>query len=419
MARTVAIIGTLDTKGEDLTFVRARIEQRGHRVLLIDTGVLGTPVIPAEISREDVAAAAGERLAGLVARGDRGEAVTAMARGAAVQVRRLFEDGRIQAVMGLGGGAGTTIGTAAMRGLPIGFPKLMVSTIVARNLQPYIGTSDIVMVPSVVDVAGLNRISRMIYSRAADALCGMMEGAEARCTPSGPDRPLVAATMFGVTTPCVSRAREQLEKAGCEVLVFHANGAGGRAMEQLIDDGLVDAVLDITTTEWADELVGGHRSAGPTRLDAAGRKGIPQVVSVGALDMVNFGPPESVPERFAGRLFYRHNALTTLMRTTAEESADLGRILARKLNAASGPALLLLPLRGVSALDADGQPFDDPAVRTALYDALRANVSSDKVTLKEVDAHINDAAFSDLAVEALLELMKKRPATREGGKAVG
>lgn len=419
MAKTVAIIGALDTKGEDLAFVRSRVESRGHRALLIDTGVLGTPPIEADVSREQVAAAAGVRLADLVARHDRGEAVTAMARGATVHVRRLFEGGHIHAVMGMGGGTGTTTGTTAMRALPIGFPKLMVSTVASANTQPYIGTSDIVMVPSVVDVAGVNRISRMIYSRAADAICGMMEGVEAGLPAPDPGRPLVAATMFGVTTPCVSRARERLEAAGCEVLVFHANGSGGKTMEQLIDDGLIDAVLDVTTTEWADELVGGIRSAGPARLEAAGRKGLPQVVSVGALDMVNFGPPESIPGRFTGRRFYRHNALTTLMRTTPEESAELGRILARKLNAARGPTMLLLPLRGVSALDAEGQAFDDLVARAALYDALRANVNPTQVTLKELDAHINDAAFADLAVEALLGLMEKHPKPWDGEKAVG
>jgi uncharacterized protein (UPF0261 family) len=409
VAKTIALLGALDTKEDDFAFVRSEIERRGHRVLLIDIGVLGGPqLIRPDVTREEVAAAAGLRLADLIARHDRGEAVTAMARGAGVLVRQLFNEDRIAAVMGMGGGAGTTIATMAMRALPIGIPKLMVSTVASGNTEPYVGISDIVMMPAVADVAGLNRISRGVYARAAAAISAMAEEGAATPAEGKTDRPLVAATMFGVTTPCVLRARERLEAAGCEVVVFHATGTGGKTMEQLVIDGLVDAVLDLTTTEWADELVGGILSAGPTRLDAAGAKGVPQVVSVGALDMVNFGAPETIPERFAKRRFYRHNALNTLMRTTPAESAELGRIIAGKLNRVSAPTVLLLPLRGVSALDAEGKDFDDPAARTALYDALRANVDPDKVTVRELDAHINDAAFADLAAETLLSLLEQR-----------
>jgi uncharacterized protein (UPF0261 family) len=284
-------------------------------------------------------------------------------------------------------------------------PKLIVSTVASGNTEPYVGISDIVMTPAVADVAGLNRISRGGYARAAAAICGMANAADRAAAEPQETRPLVAATMFGVTTPCVLRARERLEAAGCEVVVFHATGTGGKTMEQLVTDGLVDAVLDLTTTEWADEIAGGILSAGPARLEAAGRKGIPQVVSVGALDMVNFGAPDTIAEKYAARRFYRHNALNTLMRTTPEECARLGRIIAGKLNAAQGPAVLLLPLRGVSALDAAGKDFDDPAARDALFDALRQAIDPEKIVLRELDAHINDAAFADLAADTLLSLL--------------
>jgi uncharacterized protein (UPF0261 family) len=405
LRKIVVLIGALDTKAEDFAFVKARIDQQGCEALLIDFGVLGEAGLAADIDRATVAAAAGHSLADLAAAHDRGQAVTAMTAGAIVHVHRLFAEGRLHAIMAMGGGAGTTVGTAVMRTLPIGVPKLMVSTIAANDTRPYIGTSDIIMVPSVVDVAGLNRISRLVYTRAADAICGMAKGVDPPAA-AAYDRPLVAATMFGVTTPCVTRARQRLEAAGTEVLIFHANG-GGRAMERLIDDGLVDGVLDLTTTEWADELFGGTRSAGPERLEAAGRRGIPQVVSVGALDMVNFGAPDTVPDRFGGRLFYRHNAQTTLMRTNAEENDRLGRVIADKLNRSNGPTVLLLPLRGVSALDAEGEPFDDPVARGALFAALRSHVDRAKVEVVEVDAHINDASFADLAVDRLRDLMAR------------
>jgi uncharacterized protein (UPF0261 family) len=403
VAKTIALLGALDTKEDDFAFVRSEIERRGHRALLIDVGVLGGPQqLRPDVTRNDVAAAGGSQLRDLVARQDRGEAVTAMARGAAIQLRRLFDAGKIDAVMAMGGGAGTTIGAEAMRGLAIGVPKLLVSTVASGNTEPYIGLSDIVMMPAVADIAGLNRISRGVYARAAGAICGMADAATAA---RASDRPLVAATMFGVTTPCVLRARERLEAAGCEVVVFHATGAGGRTMEQLITDGLVDAVLDITTTEWADELVGGILSAGSHRLEAAANKRIPQVVSVGALDMANFGAPETIPAKFKDRRLYRHNALNTLLRTNAAESAELGRIIAEKLNRVTSAAVLLLPLRGMSALDAPGKDFDDPQARAALYDALRTNVDRKKVEVRDVDCHINDPDFADMAASTLLDLL--------------
>jgi uncharacterized protein (UPF0261 family) len=304
-------------------------------------------------------------------------------------------------VLAIGGSAGTTIGTTAMRGLPIGVPKLMVSTLASGQVRPYVGDKDVMMLNSVVDIAGINRISRRVLSNAAAAMAGMVRH---RATEDeSKDRPLVAATMFGVTTPCVARAREVLEQAGYEVLVFHATGNGGQAMESLINERLVAGVLDVTTTELADELVGGVLSAGPDRLTAAGRHGVPQVVSVGATDMVNFGPPETIPDQFRKRQFHQHNPTVTLMRTTREENAQLGGEIARKIAAAKGPSLVVLPLRGVSAIDRAGQPFDDPDARKSLFDAIRQQRGT--IEIVERDEHINDPPFAEFAAHQLIEMM--------------
>ncbi len=403
MPATVLLIATLDTKGEEIAWIRDRIVRRGHRTLVLDAGVLGAPAFAPDVPASDVADAGGTPLTALRAGGDRGRALEVMARGAAVLAPQLHAEGRFDAALGIGGSCGTAIATAAMRELPIGLPKMMVSTVASGQVAPYVGVSDIAMLYPVVDVAGLNRISRRILTNAAGAVCGMLE----EPAPERADKPLLAATMFGVTTPCVERVRKRVEEAGYEMLVFHATGSGGRAMEALIAAGFVMGVADVTTTEWADELVGGVLSAGPDRLDAAARAGIPQVVSVGALDMVNFGPRATVPERFAGRRLHVHNPSVTLMRTTPEESARLGEIIAAKLNRATGPITLLLPLRGVSAIDREGQPFHDPAADTALFDALRRHVG-DGVVVRELDLHINDPEFADAVADALLASLARR-----------
>ncbi|MGH7503200.1 MAG: Tm-1-like ATP-binding domain-containing protein, partial [Longimicrobiales bacterium] len=382
---TVLLIGTLDTKGEELGYVRDLIRARGHETRILDAGVLGEPGFVPEIAAEQVAEAGGTALSDLRASGDRGRALEVMARGAAAVAVDEHSAGRIDAVLGLGGSCGTAIATSAMRALPVGLPRVMVSTVASGPVGSYVGVTDITMMYSVVDVAGLNRISRQILTNAAGAVCGMLEQAK----PSSEDRLLVAATMFGVTTPCVQRVRQRLEERGYEVLIFHATGSGGRAMEGLIRAGFIAGVADVTTTEWCDELAGGILSAGPDRLDAAAQSGTPQVVSVGALDMVNFGPAETVPERYRGRLVHVHNPNVTLMRTTAAECARLGEIIGVKLNAATGPATLMLPLQGVSALDKQGQPFRDEAADAALFDALRRTVRP-PVTIIELDQHIND-----------------------------
>jgi uncharacterized protein (UPF0261 family) len=399
MTKTIALIGTFDTKGEEFSFLRERIESAGLGTLMIDVGVLGSPAFAADISQEEVAAAANENLAALRTNKDRGRSVAAMAVGARAILGRLFEQGAIHGVASLGGSAGTTIATSAMRALPYGFPKLMVSTLASGDVKPFVGTADICMMPSVLDIAGLNHVSRRIISNAAGAICGMVASERAVARDA---KPAIAATMFGVTTPCVTAARRALEERGYEVLVFHATGTGGQAMERLIDDGAFRAVLDITTTELADELVGGVMSAGPHRLEAAGRKGIPQLVCPGAIDMVNFGPEETVPAQFRGRNLYRHNPSVTLMRTTHEECAKIGRITAAKLNRAIGPVTVLIPLRGVSAIDKTGGPFCSQEALNAYRSALKASLSP-TIRLVEVDAHINDEGFALVAVDLLME----------------
>jgi uncharacterized protein (UPF0261 family) len=304
-------------------------------------------------------------LAAIVARHDRGDAVAAMSAAAPQMLAKLYEESRFDGVISLGGGGGTAIGTAAMRALPLGVPKLMVSTLASGNTTQYVGVKDIVMMPSIVDVAGLNRLSRMVLTRAAGAICGMVESAEGDNASPRDDKPMIVASMFGNTTECVQRAKSILEHEGFEVLVFHATGVGGRTMESLIESGLVAGVLDVTTTEWADELVGGVLGAGPQRLDAAAKHGVPAVIAPGCLDMVNFHAPDSVPPKFAGRNFYRHNPQVTLMRTTPEECAQLGKIVAEKVNASTGPVTVLIPRRGISVISAAGQPFHDPAADEA------------------------------------------------------
>lgn len=401
---SVYLLATLDTKGEEAAFVREQLQALGVEVTLVDTSCIDEPTVSAEISRDAIFEAAGTTLAAVQEKRDRGEAVTQAAVGAGALVKAHFDAGKVTGVFGLGGSAGTTIGTAAMRALPLGIPKLMVSTLASGDVRPYVGEKDICMLNSVVDISGINRISRQVLSQAAAAMAGMVT-----LEPpgrSGEDRPLVAATMFGVTTPCVQRARTLLEEAGYEVLVFHATGAGGRAMEALIADGLIAGVLDVTTTELADELVGGVLSAGSTRLTAAGRAGVPQVISVGATDMVNFGAPETVPEQFRDRQFYQHNPTITLMRTTVGENQRIGAEIAAKAAAAKGPTSILLPLDGVSAIDQSGQPFDDPAARDALFEAIRDGASTTEVV--ELKNHINDPAFAEAAVAKLLELMAQK-----------
>ncbi len=424
---SVLLIGTLDTKATEVAFVRDLLVASGVPVLLADAGTFDPP-FPADISNVELFSAAGVKLADVRRANDRGKAVELAARGAERIAKQLHAVGKLSGVFGLGGSAGTTIATAAMRAVPVGVPKLMVSTLASGDVRPYVGTRDVCMMYSVVDVAGLNRISRLVLANAARMMAGAVSGRNLHPLPpslggkgeygtpppssqegggrGGVGSPLIAATMFGVTTPCVQSARSQLEAASYEVLTFHATGTGGRTMEGLIRDGLVSGVLDITTTELADELCGGVMAAGPDRLTAAGLKGVPQVISVGALDMVNFGPPDTVPEKYKGRRFHQHNPTVTLMRTTPEENDTLGKQLAERACAASGPTAILLPLRGVSALDAEGKAFWWPEADEALFQSIRNWVAG--VEVIELDCHINDPAFATAAADTLMRLMHAR-----------
>ncbi len=405
----IVLVGTLDTKGNEYRFLRDLLHQAGADTLVIDAGVLGPPAFPPDISRETVFEAAGTTYQAVAQAGDRGQAVTLAAKGVALLVSDLYKQGKVSGVLGLGGSAGTTIATSAMRALPVGIPKLMVSTLASGQVKNYVGVRDICMMYSVVDISGLNRISRQVLSNAAFAILGMVQGRQRSATSIiQEEKPLVTATMFGVTTPCVERARRIIEEHGYEVLVFHATGVGGQTMESFIADGIVAGVLDITTTELADELVGGILSAGPDRLTAAGLYGVPQVISVGALDMVNFGPPDTVPSKFLGRRFYQHNPNVTLMRTTPEENEKLGKEIAFKASAAKGPTAIVLPLRGVSAIDAEGKPFWWPEADRALFESIRHWLAP-HVELIELDLHINDPAFADACARKLLELMASKP----------
>jgi uncharacterized protein (UPF0261 family) len=399
----IVIIGTLDTKGEEIGFARDIIQSQGIDVHVVDTGVMDEPAFEPDTTNEAVAQAAGTTLQDLRKEADRGEAIEAMGDGAATVATQLYDEDELDGVLGLGGSGNTSIATTAMRALPYGVPKVMVSTMASGDTRPYVESRDIMMLYSVADIEGLNQLSRRIIANAALAMVGMVA---AEPDIEVEDRPTVGITMFGVTTPCAQEARAYLEDQGYETIVFHATGTGGRAMENLVEQGVIDGVLDLTTTEWADELVGGVLNAGPDRLEAAGRTGTPQVVSTGALDMVNFGPWEDVPEEFRDRNLHVHNPQVTLMRTTPEECAELGRIVAEKLNGATGPTALVFPLQGVSMLDVEGEDFHDPEADEALFDALRGNLD-EEIELLELETDINDEGFARTIAGKLDEYMRE------------
>ena len=388
--KTIAIAGTFDTKGQEFLYVKNLVEELGLKTFTIHSGVF-EPLFEPDVSNAEVAAAAGYDIAAIAEKQDRALGTEALSKGMEALVPKLYEEGKFDGILSLGGSGGTSLATPAMRALPIGVPKLMVSTMASGNVSQYVGTSDIIMMPSIVDVAGLNKISKTIFRNAVLAMAGMV-GMKAGLKPdTAEEKPLVAATMFGVTTPCIDQAKAYLEKEGYEVLVFHATGTGGRTMESLVDAGFFTGVL----------------AAGPDRCSAAIRGKVPQVVSVGALDMVNFGPMDTVPEQFKGRNLYKHNPTVTLMRTTVEENEEMAKRLAEKWNAAESEMELLLPLKGVSMIDADGQPFDGPEERAALYAALKKGITNPLVKITEMDNNINDAEFAEAAAKKLIELMKK------------
>ena len=398
--KTIAIAGTFDTKGRELKFIKELVEEQGLATLCIHTGVF-EPLVAPDVTNADIAAAVGADINAIIEKKDRATATDVLSRGMEALIPKLYAEGKFDGIISIGGSGGTSLATPAMRALPIGVPKVMVSTMASGDVSPYVGTSDIIMIPSVVDVEGLNDISRKIFSNAVNALVGMVQNQKEI---KGDGKPLLAATMFGVTTPCIKTAKEYLEAQGYDVLVFHATGTGGQCMESLIDGGFIKGVLDITTTEWCDEVVGGVLSAGPNRLAAAGKAGIPQVVSVGALDMVNFGPWDTVPAQFKERNLYKHNPTVTLMRTTGEELAVIGGKIAEKLNAAEGKTVMMLPLKGVSAIDVEGAPFYDAEADKVLFDTLREQLA-DNVELIEMDHAVNDDEFALAAAKKLIELL--------------
>lgn len=405
MTKTIALAGTFDTKGKEFLFVKELIESIGFQTFTIHTGVFD-PVFEPDVANAEIARAAGEDITEIVARKDRALATSTLAKGMEVLLPRLFKEGKFDGILSFGGTGGTSIVTAGMRKLPIGVPKVMVSTVASGNTQPYVGTSDIIMFPSIVDIAGLNSFSMTIFSNAVFAIVGMLQYEHKK--QKGEQKPLIAATMFGLTTPCVNYAKKYLEDKGYEVLIFHATGIGGKTMESLIENGFIEGVLDITTTEWADELVGGILAAGPKRLEAAALNQVPQVVSVGAIDMVNFGPRDTVPSKFTGRNFYQHNPSITLMRTTVEENRKIGEKIAEKLNLSTGYAVLMLPLKGLSGLDAEGQPFYGPEENNMLFNTLKENVDRSKVEIIEMNAHINEKEFAETAAQKLIELIERK-----------
>ena len=404
--KTICLVGAFDSKGSEYAFIRKQILARGHEVLTVNTGIMGsTDLFPVDVQADEVAQAGGSSLEQLREKKDRGEAMKVMVAGAPKIVKSLYDDRKIDGIIGMGGTGGTAVVTSAMRALPVGVPKVCVSTTAAGDVGDYVGTKDVTMIPSIVDVAGINRISRIVFSRAAGAVCGMVE---TDITESSADKPVVAASMFGNTTPCVNACMAKLTTEGYEVLVFHATGTGGKTMENLVREGLVDAVLDITTTEWADTVCGGVWDAGPERLDAPGQMGIPHLIVPGCVDMVNFGSMDTVPEKYrkGNRTFYEWTPSVTLMRTSKEENEKMGKIFAEKANAAKGPVAFLFPLKGVSLLDGDNQPFCDREADRAMFDAVKANLRQG-IEVVEMENHINDPEFSAKAVEMMLALIKQ------------
>lgn len=393
MGKIIVILGTLDTKGEEHLFLKQRIEAQGFQTLVVDTGMIDPPLFPPDISREEVCRAAGTTLADLIGKKDKKLAIDTIAAGAAKTVQRLQRDGKLDGIISLGGGQGTFIGTSAMRALPYGVPKVMVSTVASGDVSRYVGISDITMIHSIIDILGLNSFSRRLFTQAARAVCAMVDAAH---FPPEKEKPLVGITMFGITTPCIMKIQKLMTERSprYDLVAFHARGSGGRTMEELIRQGILQAALDISTTELIDELVGGIRTAGPHRLEAAAQRGIPQIVCPGAIDSVNFGPPETVPAKFAGRKFFAHSSVTTLMRSNVAENEKLGEWIAEKLNPGKGKTTVMIPTEGFSILDKKGEPFFDPAADAAFLRGLRRKINP-RINVVEFRGHLTDDAFAE------------------------
>lgn len=403
MTKTVVMVGALDTKGEEFAFVKGLIEQAGVNTLMVDFGVMGEPAFAPDVTREAVVAAAGGDLSYLASGQHKDVAMQTMAKGLAAVVRNLHVEGKLDGILGMGGSGGTSIATTAMRALPVGVPKVMVSTLGGGDVSAFAGTKDITFLPSIVDVAGINRISRRIYANAAGAIAGMVQ---TQAPAAESDKPLITASMFGNTTKAVDRARHRLEAQGYEVLVFHATGTGGKTMESLIMDGYIAGSLDMTTTELADYVCGGMLSAGPERCLAASRAGIPAVLVPGCVDMANFGGIETVPEKYRGRNLYQWNPNITLLRTNVEENRQIGQLIATAANAATAPVTILLPHKGVSMLDSLGGQFWDPVADQTCYDAIKQTLRPE-IPVYELDYNINDPEFADQVADTLLAMIQQ------------
>jgi uncharacterized protein (UPF0261 family) len=401
-SKAILIIVALDTKGPETSYLKDLIETKGHQVLVMDTGILDPPLFKPDLSRDEVARAAGTQIEELIRNKDKGRAIQAMAEGSKKIVQQLYREGGISGVIGLGGAQGTEIGTSAMRGLPIGFPKLMVSTVASGYAQfgTYVGTKDLLMMHSVVDILGLNVFSRMILSNAVGAMTGMVER-ETKIDKT--EKVQIGMTIYGTTTPGCMVAKAYLEMKGFEVVAFHPNGTGGRAMEEMVVEGILNGVLDMTTHELTDELVGGLHRAGPNRLEAAGRKGIPQVVVPGSIDFIVTGPATSLQPEYRNRKYIAHNPSITLVRTSSEEMKTIGKIMASKLNESKGPTVVMIPLRGFSYPNRKGEALYDEEGNQAFIKTLKRNLKGVKVI--EIDAHINDPEFGNEAAQTMERLL--------------
>ena len=406
MKKTIALVGTLDTKGEESLYLKNLIEENNYQVVTLDmgTGWRGRLTFSPDYPRQDVAKAAGSSMQEIVSLGESGQEnrmMEIMSDGAIRICMQLYGSGKLNGVISLGGTMGTTLGTRVMRALPFGVPKVMLSTIASGDTRPYISTKDIVMISSIADIAGLNRITEATLRQAAGAVMGMTAVAEVKTS----DKSHIGITTLGGTTNCALRAKQDLEGRGYETVIFHANGCGGRAMEEMIEQGLIQGVFDLSTNEVVDHLYQGWSDAGPTRLEVAGRKGIPQLIAPGNIDHIIYGSPDKILERFKHQYIHVHGTGIYVLRTKRKEMIEVALAMAEKINNASGRTAVILPLQGLSILDKVDKEFDDREANFAFFETLKRNLKPE-VEVKEVDAHITDALFADEAAEMLCELVK-------------
>ncbi|MBI5444264.1 MAG: Tm-1-like ATP-binding domain-containing protein [Deltaproteobacteria bacterium] len=409
--KTIVLLGTFDTKAQEFLYAKNLIEKEHFAVLSVDvgTGARGRLLFPPDFSREEVARAAGTTLEEILALGKAGQEIRIielMAEGAVRICRSLHDEGRLDGVLSLGGTMGTNLGTKVMRGLPFGVPKVMLSTVASGDTAPYVATTDIVMIPSIADIAGLNRITEVTLTQAASAIMGMAAAAK----PSSSNRPLVGITTLGGTTNCALQAKSRLEARGYEVVIFHSNGMGGKAMEEMIAQGLISAVFDLSTNEVVDHLYQGWSDSGPTRMEEAGRRGIPQLIAPGNIDHIIYSSPEKIPERFRKQHVHVHAQGINVLRTKKNEMIEVARCMADKINRASGEAAVLVPLKGLSVLDLVEKEFDDPEANAAFTRTLKEHLKPG-VEVKEVDVHVTETSFGDVGAEMLIRLIEQA----EGG----